>query len=362
MAMYNGRKWTREALLEWVGSVEQVAGARRSVLAGGKADGVEAVDVSTGAGLRYTVLPGRGMDLAQATWRDTPLAFFSGTGITSPGYYEEPGLGWLRSFYGGLLTTCGITAAGAPSVDEGKAYGLHGRLSNAAAEDVGIEQKWVADEYTIRVRGVMRESAAMFENLRLTRTVESRLGGSTITLRDEVENVGYEPQPVMLLYHFNFGWPLLSEGARIVGSFSSSSPRDEVSRRDRGLEEAFRYGAPIAGYEEKVFYHTTRAGGDGRATVGILNDDCAGRPLGVLLHYRPSELPAFTQWKMPRRGFYVLGLEPGTINPDGRAATRAAGKLPLLAGMGRREITIEVEVVEGREAVAEAERRIGAIR
>jgi len=30
------------------------------------------------------------------------------------------------------------------------------------------------------------------------------------------------------------------------------------------------------------------------------------------------ELPAFTEWKNPARGFYVLGLEPGTVVPLGR--------------------------------------------
>ncbi len=231
MAWYNGRPWTRTELLAWVGSIEQIAGARRVVLAGGKAHDVEAIEVSSGGGLRFTVLPGRGMDIAHATFRETPLAFFSGTGITSPGYYEEPGLGWLRGFYGGLLTTCGLTNAGAPSVDQGAALGLHGRVANAAAEDVSVEQRWVGDEYRIRVRGVVREAAAMFENLRLTRTVETSLGATAIGIHDLVENVGFEPQPLMLLYHFNFGWPLLAETSRVAGPFARTRPRDRRKTR-----------------------------------------------------------------------------------------------------------------------------------
>ena len=193
MATYMGRRWSRRELLSWVGSVEQLAGARRSRLEEGKADGVEAVDVTTGGGLRFTVLPGRGMDIAAAAYRDVPLSFLSGTGITSAAYYEEPSLGFLRGFYGGLLTTCGIANAGAPSVDGGEPFGLHGRVANAAAEDVAVTQSWEGDEYRIAVRGTMREAKAMFENLRLTRTVSTRLGRAGLTIRDTIENVGFEP-------------------------------------------------------------------------------------------------------------------------------------------------------------------------
>jgi hypothetical protein len=362
MAQYNGRSWTRRELLSWVGSVEQLAGARRAVLAGGKAEGVEAVEVSSGGGLRFTVLPGRGMDIAQATFRDIPLAFFSGTGITSPAYYEEPGLGWLRGFYGGLLTTCGIANCGAPSTDEGEPYGLHGRVANAAAEDLCTEQTWEGDEYVIRLRGTVRESKAMFENLRLTRRITTCLGSTSLEIHDTIENVGFEPQPLMMLYHFNFGWPLLSTSSRIVGPFVESLPRDEESAGGRGLPEALGYPAPVPGYAEKVFYHTLGAAKDGRTAVALLNDDCGGSKLGMVMRLNRTQLGCFTQWKMPRQGFYVLGLEPGTVYPDGRAKTRELGKLPVIEAFGRHEVDISIEVVEGRKGLEEAEKLVAGYR
>ena len=106
----------------------------------------------------------------------------SGTGITSPAYYEEPGLGWLRSFFVGLLTTCGITNAGAPSTDQGRAFGLHGRVSNAGAEDLAIDQEWEGDEYLLRLKGRMREVFPLVgENMTLTRRIETRLGAKGFT-------------------------------------------------------------------------------------------------------------------------------------------------------------------------------------
>lgn len=49
-----------------IGDISQVVGLKRYVFAEGKARGMEAVDVKTGVGFNFTVLPGRGMDII---WR-----------------------------------------------------------------------------------------------------------------------------------------------------------------------------------------------------------------------------------------------------------------------------------------------------
>jgi len=101
MASYLGRNWKKEELLSLIGDPSQVAGATPFVLADGKAEGVKGVSVDTGGGLSFTVLPGRGMDIAEASFRGRALSFLSGTGITSPAYYDEPGDSWLRGFFAG---------------------------------------------------------------------------------------------------------------------------------------------------------------------------------------------------------------------------------------------------------------------
>ena len=212
----------------------------------------------------FTVLPGRGMDIAHASYRGKTLSFISGTGITSPAYYEEPGSAWLRTFYAGLLTTCGITNCGVPSVDQGVAFGQHGRVANAAAEDLCVEQDWQGDEYEIRVAGTLRETTAMAENMGLRRSIETRLGAKGFRLRDTITNRGFEPQPLMMLYHFNYGFPLLSASSRVVGPITGTQPRDEEARKDRGVEECLRFPEPVQGYSEKVFFHTLAA--DSRRT------------------------------------------------------------------------------------------------
>jgi len=346
MAEYLGKQWKKQELVSLIGDPQQIAGITRCTLEEGKAAGVQALQVNTGGGLRFTVLPGRGMDIAGADFQGINLSFFSPTGITSPAYYEEPGLTWLRSFYAGLLTTCGITSAGAPSVDQGQAFGLHGRISNAAAEDVSVEQQWEGDEYRLTVKGRMREAQAMAENLLLNRTIRTQLGARGFVLEDRIENRGFEAQPLMMLYHINFGFPLLGPNGRVVGPIRKTTARNEEARKDRGVEEALIFPEPIQGYEEKVFFHTLTADKAGNTFIALLNRDIGdGTPMGAVLRFNTKELPELTEWKMPRRGFYVMGLEPGTVTSIGRGPLREAGKLPLLDGQSVYGIRIRFDVV-----------------
>jgi hypothetical protein len=359
VARYAGRDWTKQEILSMIGDPHQLAGGKSFQYSDGKADGVRGISVNTGGGLQFTVLPGRGMDIPEAFFRGRPLHFSSGTGITSPAYYEERGLEWLRSFYVGLLTTCGIANSGAPSVDRGEPFGLHGRVANAGAEDVCIDQRWEGDEYLITLRGRIREVKALFENLALTRTIKTRLGEPGFTMHDVIVNNGFEPQPLLMLYHFNFGFPLLSPRTELIAPVKKTEPRDEEARKDRGVEECFSYPEPIQGYSEKVFFHTLGADGKGNTFVALVNPDSGeGNPLGVALRFNTRELPVFTQWKMPRKGFYVTGLEPGTAVPLGRGVLRERGLLPMLEGQSEYSITVRVHAFDTAAAVDELKKEV----
>ena len=107
-----GQKLLRSDLLKRVGDISQIAGFRRSTRTEGNENGVSAVDFYTGTGFFFTVLPDRGLDISFASYRGIPLCWRSSTGDVAPHFYETQGDGWLRSFYGGLLTTCGMVNVG----------------------------------------------------------------------------------------------------------------------------------------------------------------------------------------------------------------------------------------------------------
>jgi hypothetical protein len=137
----------------------------------------------------------------------------------------------------------------------------------------------------------------------------------------------------MILYHFNFGWPLLSEHARLgIPSVEVIAQRPEAEH-DAWTELA----PPQRGYRERVYLHRLR---DGRAHVTLENPKIG---LGVSIGFDSAALPALAQWKMLGEGEYVLGLEPTNVEHlSGRPSARAAGVLPMLAP--GQSVTYELEI------------------
>mgnify|MGYP006304069093 CR=1 FL=1 len=101
-----GKSLSRAEILHRVGDISQICDARRSILSEGRSRGVEIVDVYNAAGLRFTIVPSRGMDISHASYKGMPFAWRSAVGEISPFLYQPEGYEWLRSFFGGLLTTC----------------------------------------------------------------------------------------------------------------------------------------------------------------------------------------------------------------------------------------------------------------
>ena len=87
----------------------------------------------------------------------------------------------------------------------------------------------------------------MGENLLLTRTIRTQLGARGFVLEDRIENRGFEAQPLMMLYHINFGFPLLGPKARVVGPIRETVARDEEARKDKGVDEALVFPDPVQG-------------------------------------------------------------------------------------------------------------------
>jgi hypothetical protein len=344
-----GRSWTRDEIMRHVGSLSQVGGVRVSELQEGGGRGVRVADFETGSGLSFTVLLDRGMDIGAAKYREASLSWESTIGPMHPSFAERPGLGWLRTFHGGLVAGCGMTTAGAPSVDEGQELGLHGRLNHLPAASVWADGAWRGDSYEMWARGRMRETVVFGENLTLTRRIWAHLGESRLFLRDVVANEGYQTTPHMLLYHINFGFPLLTEGTELIAPSLKVTPATAVAAT--GLDNHARYEAPIEGYQEQVFYHDMAAE-DGYVTVVLANRGFeGGRGLGAYVRYRQAELPRFVQWKMVGAGTYVTGLEPGNCLVEGRDKDRARGILQFLEPGEEREYLLEIGVLDGNAAI-----------
>lgn len=358
-----GETFTRTGLLRRVGKLSQVAGVRLVTLQDGAEREVRVLMFRTGSGFNFEVLVDRAFDLGHAEIRGQSLAWTSPVGVTGPWYYEPAGLGFLRSFGGGLLTTCGLDHTLFPTDDTAQGYhyppkatehyGLHGRVSNRPARLVGYGERWEGDDCILWAEGEVQQASALGENLVLRRRVEARVGGAHLTLQDEVENAGHHPTPHMLLYHVNLGFPVVDEGAEIVLPTRRVTPCG-----DYPVEGFETLTAPVRDFEEQVFEFEARAEPDGTVPVGILN---RARGLGVYELYKGEQLPHPFVWRMLGGGHYVVALEPSTNRVAGRHDARERGELLTLGPGERRRYDLGLGALVGGDALERFARRVESL-
>ena len=332
----------RSYLQPRVGAMSQLASVRRLVSDDGKGRGMRVIEVDNGSGLALTVWPDRGMDIGQARFKGVPLAWLARNGEVAPSCYEPGGIEWLRTWGGGLLTGCGLSNVGGPVEAGGERHGLHGRLSHLPAEEVNTSAEWTADgRYELTVCGRLRQSRVFGENLLLTRRITTALGDASVTVCDTIENAGFAPAPLMLLYHLNLGWPLVDEGARLETPPHTITPQNDHAAASLGAWAEI--SAPIAGFHEQVYYHAIPADRHGFASARLANPRLG---LALDVTYRTAELPHLIQWKMMGQGEYVVGLEPANCYPEGQARMAERGLLRHLAPGEKTETFLKLSVAE----------------
>jgi hypothetical protein len=285
-------------------------------------------------------VPERALDITVCRNNGMSLAWMSSAGGTHPAFADNQGLGWLRAFGGGLLTTCGLDQFGGPNQDSDEALGLHGRISNLPAKAVGYTAEWRDDEYVLEITGEMRQTRLFGENLVLRRRISTALGSSKLRIEDTIANEGFEPWPHMLLYHINLGFPLVGPSTRLNVDSTEVVPRDDAAKP--GLDQWSEFQTPTAGYSEQVFRHQPQAADNGVAQASVENPDLG---LTLQLSFDQQALPYLFQWKMMGQGAYVLGVEPANCGVlQGRATARKQGDLPILHPGEQRDYWLEIEL------------------
>ena len=353
-----GRDLSRAAVEALTGNPDQVGGILPFELTDGPARGVRALRFATGSGLSVTALADRALDLAHADFGGVPLCWRSPNGDMAPGFFESGGDHWLRTFFGGLLTTCGLTSFGPPGEDAYGTHGLHGRVNALPARDVAWKQEWRGDVCLLEASGTIVEARMFGERLVLRRRLWTYLGTSSLWLEDTVTNEGFDRTPHMMLYHCNVGFPLLAEGARIHVSHENMQPRDDDARVGESVWD--QVTAPQPGFKEQVFIHVPRACADGRAVAAVVNESLlGGSGLALAIYYDPRELPALVQWRMLGPGTYVVGLEPANCPTiEGRSVAWQRGTLPYLEPGEQRSYHLEFRVLGTRGEIADMVRSI----
>lgn len=312
--------------LKYIGNTYQIGGCRHYVLNDGWSRGMRATEINTGSGLQYTVLPDRGMDISLASYRGMNLVYLTCNGETHPAYYEPQGTGWLRTFAAGLLTTCGLTYLGPPCDDNGELLGLHGRFSTLPSRQFSDLSGWKENDYVCTVRGILEEGYLFGNKLRLEREISSVCNQNVIHIKDIITNFGCTPSPYTILYHMNFGYPLLDENAELSIDSLETLPRDADATL--GMDDFRVFIRPQRDFKEQVFFHKMKGDKNGLTTVTLKNSKAG---IAVSIIFNINQLPYLNQWKMMGEGEYVLGLEPSNVTVKSRRILRDENQLPMLS-------------------------------
>lgn len=333
----------KKKLLERVSNIQQLAGFDRYQVVAGKGKGNEVIQVRNGSGLKFDIYKDRAFDLGLCEYNGIPISWMSPNGQVAPAFNDKSGKEWERSFQGGLLTTCGLTYMGRPNQDQGESLGLHGRISSTPAKLLQTEGYWDEDEYYLVFRGEVRESTALGENIRLERKITTKLGSNQLHIQDNVTNESFLPVEHMVLYHFNFGYPLINESTSI--HIPSLKRRWIHGEGDVIGWEQFNKPAPET--PSTVMLHEEVEGdGNGNVAVSIessLFHNGKEKQLFVTLTYDQQACPFLTQWKHQGSGKYVLGMEPGNTTTEGRGFHRNNGTLPFLQAFETKEYNFTIE-------------------
>lgn len=348
MDMY-GKKYSVRELRRRVGNMDQAAAIRTVQLDDGNERPTRAAVFHTGAGLEFTVLLDRALDISAASHNGRAMGWRSKTGDVAPQFYEAEGFRWLRSYFGGLVTTCGLTHVGSPRPDSALlGNGLHGRIGNLPARDIKIVQEWQGNDYVLSVTGTMRDTVVFGENLTMTRTVSTKLGESRFWIHDVVTNEGFDKTDYMLLYHCNIGWPALDAGSRMLSPSRLVAPRDAEAQD--GKSNWDKMDPPLHKYSEKCYYHDMAPARDGSVTVALVNDGFSrGDGFGVYVKYNKKELPRFVQWKQMGEQDYVIGFEPCNCGVEGREIDEELGLLHSLRAGESKSFSLEFGAVTTKE-------------
>ena len=341
---------------------------RKLTLHGGKQEGVEVVEVDNGR-LRFVVVPTRGMSVLKVESGDVRLGWDSPVKeIVHPkliNLESRGGLGWLDGF-NEWMARCGLEWSGHPGRDKFRNpvgeevemdLTLHGKIGNIPASEVEVLIE-AGPSPRIHIRGLVQEQMFHGPNLLFWADISTELGSDSVRFEDTITNQGAYDQEFQIIYHANFGPPLLGAGARFIGAIEQvTSFNPHAANSVKGYSE---YAGPQPGFIEQVYCLRPLAGVDGRTELLLQN---ANGDRGVSLVFPVRQLPCVTLWKnlAAEAEGYVTGIEPGTGFTYTRRLEREAGRVPKLRPNETRHFTIEVTIHSDNTGVKAAGERVRMI-
>lgn len=273
-----------------VSNFQQVASIRRSVITDGASQGLKIVDCDNGK-IRFILNESKALDIMQLYHEGQNVSYISQNG------FKTSEVGFAERFEGGMLYTCGLDSVGGR-----EGFVTHGSFHLNPAEVFRAE----CDENGIVIEAYIKSTSISKTNLRVRRKISCAIGAETLTVEDTLENLAYGDENYCILYHVNVGYPLLDEGAKIVGDIKDAIPRTPLAEERISDREVM--GAPVPLDNEVCYFLKMNT-----PKIAVENEKLGKK---FTLEYSAETLPEFVQWKNFHSGCYVIGLEPATTVLD----------------------------------------------
>jgi len=331
---------------------------KKTVLRGGKQEDVDLISVHNG-NLGFSIVPTRGMGLLKAEMDGIRIGWDSPVKeIVHPrqmNLESRGGLGWLEGF-NEWVVRCGLESAGAPGRDSFVTntgslaemdLTLHGKIANIPASrlEVAVGRNF---PNRIRVIGQVEETMLFGPNFLLNTEISTLPGSNSVRIEDVITNRSGLNREFQLIYHCNFGPPILEKGSRIEAPFRKIFPINHHSASD--IHEFDRLGGPTGNFIEQVYCTELNCDRDGKSSV-LLRNQAGDR--AVKMEILVNQLPYLTIWKNTAslEDGYVVGIEPGTGFPFNRKIERDFGRVPWIGPGESRRFQIIFTVLNSKDSV-----------
>ena len=329
------------------------------ILKGGKQEGSELLTIKS-EGLTINLSPTRGLGIVNVEGNGIRLGWDSPVKeIVNPKYMNlesRGGAGWLDGF-NEMMVRCGFEWTGHAVQADGMMYTLHGRAQNTPVSKLFVEVEEQAP-YTITIRGLIKENAFKKSNFETWVTIRHVPGSKEFTVHDILTNLSDYDRDYQIIYHSNFGTPILEQGAKFVAPVKEISPFNEYAAT--GLKNWQTYQGPTKGFDEMVYNIFPYSDANNQTQV-MLKSNASDKGVGIA--FNTQQLPVLTLWKNTdtlKQG-YVTGIEPGTSFAYPVTIEREQKRVPQLGAGKSTEFILTYSLLSNKEEVANYDAKIKAI-
>ena len=250
----------------------------------GKENGTKLIYVNNGV-LAFYLDESHGLDILSLRHKGILVSLLTSNGL------NNQGRGFLDSFPGGMLYTCG------PDVIGGKEdYYQHGQYHLNPAEIIALEN----DENNFLIKARINITSLFGLNFSLLREISTSYNNNSLFIKDTLINNLNKPQMYALLYHFNLGYPFLCPGTKVLTGATNVVPKTQFASK---YFDEYDHIPDCVREDEEVFYHL-----DAKESVSIVS------PIKKkwTLTYDKTQFPFLIEWKSLVDKNFALALEPAT--------------------------------------------------